>query len=239
MNRGIYPPLAGAITLERRLDILSHNIANVQTTGFKKDKPIFATVLGNTSGPSVAGIDLFPLIDSLRPDRSQGVLAHTGEAFDVALQGEGFLVAQTSEGLRYYRGGKLRKNLDGNLVTSMGDPLLGKKGAITLPTGDMFIDNAGNISVNNVKVDTLRLDQIPKGDPVAKIGDLYWAVPENTTRASATTVHQGMLEKSNVSPPMDMVELIKVTREYEQMQKVIQAMDEMTAQAIQVGRVQG
>ena len=65
MNRGIYPPLAGAITLERRLEVLSHNIGNVQTTGFKKDKPIFATILGQTSGPSVAGIDLFPLIGAL------------------------------------------------------------------------------------------------------------------------------------------------------------------------------
>ena len=73
MNRGIYPPLAGAITLERRLEVLSHNIGNIQTTGFKKDKPIFATVLGQTSGPSVAGIDLFPLISGLPPDRSQGV----------------------------------------------------------------------------------------------------------------------------------------------------------------------
>ena len=108
MNRGIYPPLAGAIALERRLEILSHNIGNVQTTGFKKDKPIFATILGHTSGPSVAGIDLFPLIGGLPSDRSQGVLSHTGEALDVALQGEGFLVADTPEGLRYYRGGKLQ-----------------------------------------------------------------------------------------------------------------------------------
>jgi flagellar basal-body rod protein FlgF len=239
MNRGIYPPLAGAITLERRLEVLSHNIANVQTTAFKKDKPVFATVLGNASGTSVAGMDLFPLIDSLRPDRSQGVLSHTGESFDVALQGEGFFVAENSEGLRYYRGGKLQKNVDGNLVTPMGDPLLGKKGKITLPPGEVFIDNAGNITVNNVKVDTLRLDQIPKGEQVTKIGDLYWTVPENPTRASGTTVHQGMLEKSNVNPPMDMVELIKVTREYEQMQKAIQAMDEMASQAIQAGRVQG
>ena len=76
MNRGIYPPLAGAITLERRMEILSHNIGNVQTTGFKKDKPVFETILGQTSGPSVAGIDLFPLIGSLPADRSQDFLWH-------------------------------------------------------------------------------------------------------------------------------------------------------------------
>ena len=239
MNRGIYPPLAGAITLERRLDVLSHNISNVQTTGFKKDKPIFATVLGNTSGPSVPGVDLFPLIDSLRPDRSQGALFHTGEALDVSLQGEGFLVADTPEGLRYYRGGKLQRNLKGNLVTHMGDPLLGKSGPITLPPGHVAIDHAGNISVNNVTVGALRLEQVPKGENISKVGDFYWTVSTTPGRARETTVHQGMLEKSNVNPAMDMVELIKVTREYEQMQKVIQAMDEMTSQAIQVGRVQG
>jgi flagellar basal-body rod protein FlgF len=239
MNRGIYPPLAGAIALERRLEVLSHNIGNVQTTGFKKDKPIFATVLGHTSGPSVAGIDLFPLIGALPSDRSQGVLSHTGGALDVALQGKGFLVAETPEGLRYYRGGKLQRNSGGNLVTHSGDPLMGEKGIIKLPPGEVVIDNAGSISVNNTPVDKLRLDQIPKGESTAKVGDLYWTVPEQPMRARETTVHQGMLEKSNVNPSLDMVELIKVTREYEQMQKAIKSMDEMASQAIQAGRVQG
>ena len=239
MNRGIYPPLAGAITLERRLEVLSHNIGNIQTTGFKKDKPLFASILGQTSGPSIAGIDLFPVMDALPADRSQGALAHTGETLDVGLQGDGFLVVQTPDGLRYYRGGKLERNAEGNLVTHNGDPLLGNKGPIKLPPGDIVIDNSGNISVNNVGVDKLRLDRVLDGESIAKVGDLYWTVPEKTARARETTVHQGMLEKSNVNPALDMVELIKVTREYEQMQKAIQAMDEMASQAIQAGRVQG
>ena len=108
-----------------------------------------------------------------------------------------------------------------------------------MPPGEIVIDNAGKVSVNNVGVDSLRLDQIPKGESTAKVGDLYWTVPEKPTRARGTTVHQGMLEKSNVNPSLDMVELIKVTREYEQMQKAIKAMDEMAGQAIQAGRVQG
>src|SRR5690606_22227367 len=121
---------AGAISLEHRLEVLSHNIGNVNTTGFKKDRPLFATILGQTSGPSIAGIDLFPLLDSLPADRTQGRLSYTGELYDVGLEGEGFLVAQTTEGLRYYRGGKLHRNLDGNLVTHTGDPLLGRNGLI-------------------------------------------------------------------------------------------------------------
>jgi flagellar basal-body rod protein FlgF len=239
MNRGIYPPLAGAIMLEHRMEVLSHNIGNVQTTGFKKDKPVFATILGQTSGPSVAGIDLFPLMDSLPPDRSQGVLYHTGESLDVGLEGEGFLVAQTPDGLRYYRGGKLYRNADGNLVAHTGDPLMGKKGPITLPMGEVVIGNDGTLRVNNKIIDQLRLDKIPIGQETAKVGNLFWTVPENIVSDKATTVHQGMLEKSNVNPSLDMVELIKVTREYEQMQKAIKAMDDLAAQAIQAGRVQG
>jgi flagellar basal body rod protein FlgG len=238
MNRGIYPPLAGAITLEHRMEVLSHNIGNVHTTGFKKDKPIFATILGQTPGPSVAGIDLFPLMDALPPDRSQGVLHHTGEPLDVGLEGEGFLVAQTPDGLRYYRGGKLHRNADGNLVVHTGDPLMGKKGPIQLPGGEVVIGTDGTIRVNNKIIDTLRLDKISNGQETAKVGDLFWTVPDQVVPDTHTTVHQGMLEQSNVNPSLDMVELIKVIREYEQMQKAIKAMDELAAQAIQAGRVQ-
>lgn len=238
MNRGIYPPLAGALTLERRLEVLSHNIGNIQTTGFKKDKPIFATVLGQTSGPSVAGIDLFPVMDGLPPDRSQGVMVHTGQPLDVGLEGEGFFVVQTAEGKRYFRGGSLHRNVNGILVTHTGDPVLGKKGPIKLPVGDVGIEQDGSIRVNNRIVDRFRLEQVSKGQEAGKIGDLYWLAPEKGTPASAVNVQQGMLEKSNVNPSLDMVELIKVTREYEQMQRAIQAMDEMAAQTIQAGRVQ-
>lgn len=239
MNRGIYPPLAGAITLEHRMEVLSHNIGNVHTTGYKKDKPVFATILGQTSGPSVAGIDLFPLMDALPPDRTQGRLSHTGEPLDVGLEGEGFLVAHTPEGLRYYRGGKLHRNADGNLVTHTGDPLVGKKGPITLPVGEVIIDHNGTLRVNNQIIDKLRLDKIPEGRDTAKVGDLFWTVPDQVVSDRSTKIHQGMLEQSNVNPSLDMVELIKVTREYEQMQKAIRAMDELAAQAIQAGRVQG
>ena len=239
MNRGIYPPLAGALALESRLDVLSHNIGNVHTTGFKKDKPIFATILSQTSGPSVAGIDLFPLIDGLPADRSQGVLVHTGQPLDLALEGDGFFVVKTPDGNQYFRGGSFYRNVQGLLVTHTGDPVLGKKGPITLPLGDVGIDGEGRVRVNNKVVDQLRLEKVPEKEEIAKIGDLYWTAPLKGEPAQGTKVQQGMLEKSNVNPALDMVELIKVTREYEQMQRAIRAMDEMTAQAIQAAKVQG
>jgi flagellar basal body rod protein FlgG len=115
---------------------------------------------------------------------------------------------------------------------------MGKKGPIQLPGGEVVIGNDGTIRVNNKIIDALRLDKISNGQETAKVGDLFWTVPDQVVPDTHTTVHQGMLEQSNVNPSLDMVELIKVIREYEQMQKAIKAMDELAAQAIQAGRVQ-
>ena len=239
MNRGIYPPLAGAISLERRLDILSHNIGNVHTTGFKKDKPVFATILGRVAGPPVAGIDLFPQIATVLPDSSQGTLQHTGHHLDLALEGKGFFVVDTPDGPRHFRGGRLHRNDEGRLVTHTGALLLGNKGPIKLPPGEMVVDQGGTIRVNNVVIDQFKIERHSDSVTSSKAGDLYWGVPEKVEPAEGTKVHQGKREKSNVNPTIDLVELIKVTRGYEQMQKAIRTMDELTGQAIQAGRVQG
>ncbi|RMH36160.1 MAG: flagellar hook-basal body protein [Nitrospirae bacterium] len=238
MNRGIYPALAGAIILERRLDVLSHNVGNVHTTGFKKDVPAFGTILARVAGPPLAGIDLFPQLATVRPDFSQGALRQTGHPLDVALEGDGFFVVQTASGDRLFRGGRFVRHASGTLVTSTGDPVMGKKGPITLPPGEMTVDRTGTIRVNNVVVDQFRLVRAPEGTMLQKAGDLYWRMPEQTEPDPAVQVHQGMIEQSNVDASLDLVEMIKVTRGYEQMQKAIRTMDEMTGQAIQIGRIQ-
>ena len=239
MNRGIYPPLAGAISFERRLEVLSHNIGNVNTTGYKKDKPVFETILGAASTRPYAGMDLFPRVGNIVPEVAQGALEQTGRDLDVGLNGPGFLVVKTAEGDRHFRGGRLFKNEDGELVTHSGDPILGKKGAIKVPSGAISIDANGTVSVNNIVADQLRIEDIPPTTVPRKAGDLYWNIPDKVIAAPNTTVQQGMLEKSNINPGMDLVELIKVTRAYEQMQKAIQTMDQMASQVIQVARVQG
>ena len=239
MNRGIYPPLAGAITLERRLEILSHNIGNVHTSGFKKDNPVFGTILARSAGPQVAGIDLFPRVDRIAPDHSQGTIQHTGHSLDLAIEGKGFFVVDTAAGLRHFRGGRLQRNDKGLLVTHTGDPLMGEKGPIKLPPGEVTVDPTGTIRVNNKRVGQLRIERHGENVTSKKTGDLFWEVPRQVEDAENVTVHQGKLEKSNVKPSTDLIEIIKVTRGYEQMQKAIKTMDELAGQAIQAGKIQG
>ncbi len=239
MNRGIYPVVAGAITQERHLEVLAHNLGNIHTTGFKKDQPVFGTMLARSIGQPVAGFDLFPQVATVRPDVSQGTLQFTGHDMDVALEGEGFLVVSTSAGTRHFRGGQLKINTNGELATQLGDPVLGVDGPVKIPPGTMNIDRKGVIRVGGRKVGQLRIERLLPSTMPVKAGDLYWQIPKQVVEAPNTAVFQGSLEQANINPAMELINMIKVTRGYEQMQKAIQTMDDMTGQIIQSSRSQG
>lgn len=239
MNRGVYPVVSGAITHERQLELLAHNLGNIHTTGFKKDQAMFGTILAQSAGRPVAGFDLFPQVANVLPDLSQGTLKFTGSDMDVGLQGEGFLVVETSVGERFFRGGQLKINTNGELATQMGDVILGTKGPIKISPGVMTIDRNGMVNIDKRRVGQLRIEQLlPSATPV-KAGDLYWQIPKQVTDSPNTQVFQGSLEQSNINPGTALIEMIKVTRGYEQMQKAIQTMDEMTQQIIQSSRGRG
>ncbi|MEC4675124.1 MAG: flagellar hook-basal body protein [Nitrospirota bacterium] len=239
MNRGLYPVLAGAITQERQMELLAHNIGNIHTAGFKKDNAVFGTILARSVGPHIAGIDLFPQVATVRPDVTQGTLRYTGNDMDVALEGKGFFVIRTANGERHYRGGHFQINGKNELATFSGDPVLGVNGPITMPSGPVAIDKNGVVHVGRKVVGTLRIEQLPETEISIKAGDLYWVAPRNAVPAKNVRVRQGSVEQSNVNPSMELVNMIKVTRGYEQMQKAIQTMDELTGQIIQSSRVQG
>lgn len=239
MNRGMYPVMSGAITQERQMELLAHNLGNINTSGFKKDGAVFGTILAHSAGPRVAGIDMFPQIATVRPDLTQGTLRYTGHDMDVALEGEGFFVTRTAAGERHYRGGQLQINQNGVLATFRGDPLLGEDGPIKMPDGPMAIDKKGVVSVGKKIVGTLRVENFPVGEIPIKAGDLYWEAPRTAVPVKNVRIHQGSIEQANVNPSMELVNMIKVTRGYEQMQKAIQAMDDLTGQIIQSSRIQG
>jgi flagellar basal body rod protein FlgG len=238
MNRGIYPVLAGAITKERQLELLSHNLGNLQTAGFKSEQPVFETILAQSNGPSVPGLDLFPRVEDVRPDHTQGTLRHTGFFLDVAIEGQGFLAVSTPAGIRHIRGGSFRVDDQKRLVTHAGDPVLGTGGPIELKPGEVVIDKTGTVRVDNAVMGELRIDRPSGSGGASKAGDLYWILPDQVEEATGVTVHQGTIEQTNVNASLSMVDMIKVTRGYEQMQKAIQSMDELTAQIIQSSKVQ-
>lgn len=238
MNSGIYAALSGNITAMKRLDVLSNNLANTNTAGFKKDRLTFESLLakGQAAGdaPVMAEEKFFT-------DFSPGPLKQTGNTLDVAIEGDGFFVIDTPQGPAYTRQGNFHISPAGRLVTVDGFEVQGKGGPITIKGGSVDIDTQGGIAVDGANVGALQLVDFPKPYALQKLGNSLYrpasaaAAPQP---AAAARVNQGFLEESNVSVVMEMAQMIETSRYFETCQKVIQNYDNMASKAANdVGRL--
>jgi flagellar basal-body rod protein FlgF len=239
--------LSRQMTLERQLDVVANNIANINTNGFKADKPLFEEYLASN-----AHEDNFA-----RPDRrvsfvqdrgtyrdfSQGPTEQTKNPLDVAVDGNAFLAVQTAAGERYTRDGGLQINSQGQLVTAAGDAVLGTSGPIVFQPGDkdIFIAPDGGVTVRQgaSNVDSLRgklrLVSFAQAQSLLKEGSNLYSAGEGATPQPATTakVHQGYLEKSNVNSVLEMSHMIEVTRAYTQLATLLQTQSDLHKSAIE------
>jgi len=227
MYKGIYIALSGSVLKQGQLDVISHNIANANTVGFKKDRSAFREFLVSRISGTPESDDGRSMSDlsGIRTDFSGGTPFKTGNPLDVALEGKGFL---SLEGRRFTRKGELRVGKDGFLVTQGGTRVLGAKGPIKLPAGKAEISPSGEVRVDGKPVDTLKLVDIPNTETLVALEDGYYTtdVPPVPSNAS---VSPGHLEASNVEVVKEMVQMITNLREFETYQKVIQAFDEAAA----------
>src|SRR6185369_2327681 len=127
MNSGMYSALSGNIAAMKRMDIISNNLANANTPGFKKDKMLFEGMLaGNVNPPAVPqGMTADPILqkENVYIDYSQGPVGQTGNPFDLASDGDGFFVVETPNGPAYTRQGNFHLSADGTVVTVDGYPV--------------------------------------------------------------------------------------------------------------------
>ena len=159
MQNGALVGLSRQVAIERELDVVANNIANINTTGYKADGALFEEYLasGANTGSSSSRVS-FVRDRGLWHDMSQGAVEHTGNPLDIALDGKGFLAVQTPNGVRYTRNGALQVNPTGQLVTSDGYQVLGDGGPIVLQPTDsrISISRDGSVSVRegNSNVDS-------------------------------------------------------------------------------------
>ncbi len=236
MDRGIFVALSGAILHEKRLEVLTDNLANVNTAGFKKQKPVF-----EDSMPDVYGLRSFSVMKSTVTDMSQGVSERTGRPLDVALMGNGFFAVQTPNGERYTRDGSFTIGPGGSLVTKQGDPVIGQNGVIKVNTADVSIDATGVLKgAGGTTIGSLKLVGFKDTGSLVREGSYF--TPSGTSASGPvdgdTQVQQGYIEVSNVNAIRAMTTMIEAQRSYETQTKMIQSMDEMTKKTIEeVGRV--
>ncbi|WP_422447932.1 flagellar basal-body rod protein FlgF [Thermoanaerobacterium sp. DL9XJH110] len=249
MLRGLYTSASGMLANMERTDVISNNIANVGTTGFKKDRVIMRAfpemALYRLDDPETVPpgkpVDWRPFIgvlgtgvtvDEINTNFSQGPIKTTSNPLDLAIEGEGFFEVLTGEGVRYTRDGSFTLDRDGFLVTREGYYVLGENGPIALGrSGDITINERGEIFSDGNFVARLVVVAFPQQAPPAKQGDNLYVSAAQPLPAQARII-QGALEGSNVNSVSEMVDLITAFRAYEANQKAVQAADETLGKAV-------
>jgi flagellar basal-body rod protein FlgF len=219
--------------LTEEFNIITHNLANASTVGYKRRCNSFARLLEEQAGQGDAettgGIAVTAAIDF-----SQGSLMETGRTLDFALHGKGFFVIETPEGPLYTRNGTFHTDQNGQIVDSNGRIVSGQSGPITVPAGaglsELYVSDDGSVSAKGATIGKLRV--VDFGDNESKlesVGLNCFRMPEKDIEpqaAAQTVVKQGYQESSNVETINELVDMIMVSRLYEANMKFLSAQRE-------------
>jgi len=227
--------------LMREFDIIAHNLANVKTSGYKRQCNAFSKSLetrqtGNqTYSPGV--IDLTSAFDF-----SQGSIVETGRPLDFALYGKAFFVIETPAGPLYTRNGVFHLNQNGQVVDPMGRVVAGGAGPITIPAGvvpsQLSVTGKGGISFGGTTIGQFRLVEFADNEnKLVPAGDSCYLMPDQDVRpvtAENVVVKQGYQEGSNVKMIDELVDMLMVSRLYEANMKFVTALKEASSSLLSV-----
>ncbi|MEO6396259.1 MAG: flagellar basal-body rod protein FlgF [Devosia sp.] len=230
--------LSRQMALQRQMDVVANNLANLNTTGFKAESLLFEDYISPTAEDDLfAGADRdihFTQDWSSLHDMGAGPIVSTGNQLDVAIEGDGFLVVQTAAGERYTRAGSLQIDASGALVDLNGNPVLSDLGPIRFEPSETSITVAKNgaILTNEGAKGALRIVEFDDPRALTRAGNNLFS-GEGANRATATSLVQGALEQSNVSGVTEIANMIRVQRAYASMAQMMQRQDEVRRTAIQ------
>jgi flagellar basal-body rod protein FlgG len=238
MNNGIFGSISAGLQAERRLEVLTHNLANVNTPGYKKDLVSFEAVLGSTgsTGTPEGVVPSAPVYkEKYSVDFSAGQVKLTGNTLDLALDGDGFFVVNTPDGKAYTRQGNFHLDRTGKLLTADGFEVMGQGGPITIKGSSVTFDSQGKIFVEGQETGSLQVVDFPRPYDLRKKGNGL-LMPNDPALTSSpavkTVVRQSHLESSNVNTIEEMTRMITITRSSETYEKVIQNYDSIIGRAV-------
>jgi len=240
MDQAAVTAASGLHSRMEALDLLSNNLANSSTSGYKLDREFYS--LFSSEDPEGAATQL-PFVKSQWTDFSQGTLTPTGNPLDLALTGQGFFVATGPSGPLYTRNGSFHLSSSGELTTSEGYVVQGVNGPITTQSqGPLEIMPDGTVQQDGSAIGQLKIVDFKNRAVLEKQAGSYFvnSQPKTAPIASDATVSQGQIEQSNVAPAESAVRLVGVMRQFEMLQKAINLTTDMNKEAIQeVARVGG
>ncbi|HPS99954.1 MAG TPA: flagellar basal-body rod protein FlgF [Candidatus Aminicenantes bacterium] len=231
MWSGYYTAASGMVSTLTQLDVVTNNLANMTTPGFKKDVAHFQTANYRTEPETPGEENLFRRIlnsqstlAGTKTDFSPGPMVTTGRNLDLAIQGEGFFTVRTPQGERYTRQGALQINEKGELVSASGAQLLDKNNApVTIPGNTVHFTENGDVFSDGVYVTALKVVKFDKPEGLSKEGTGLYTAAQGTKETILETpqVRSGTLEKSNVSIEEAMGDLIRIQRTFEFQERVM------------------
>jgi flagellar basal-body rod protein FlgG len=261
MDKGIYTALSGGIAKGHELELISNNLANVNTPGFKKDSGTFNEYLSELRRPDTVeslgreitastlvdgrpeGDKSFVEMDGVYTDFRQGALSKTSRPLDLAIEGNGFFEVLTPSGPRYTRQGNFNLSNDGILVTAQGFPVL-RQGSTNPELRSIAVNEKGPIQIspdgrvlqNNREIAKLSVQEFHETQWLEKVGNSFFRnVDDKNLKPISETksaLHQGFIETSNVNPIFEMTRLIEATRSYESHLQAIKTYQDMDSRSV-------
>ena len=243
MDSGFYAACAGLRAQSQALEVSAHNLANLNTAGFRGQQTTFQSLVAadlpgapNTFNRVVSNVlnaatNNFGVLEGTHLDVTASNLQPTGNPLDVGIEGGGFFVIQTARGTRYTRNGSFQVSSSGQLVTATGDLVLGDialkdNGGINLRAGHISIASDGTILVNGAIAGSIQLVDFAPGTPLTSEGGSLLSAPEGSAkRVLQPTLRQGSIESSNVNSISSVVTLIGVQRQAEMLQRAMSLFD--------------
>lgn len=235
MIKGLYTAASSMLANQRKMNLISNNLANVSTTAYKKDEGIqesfpemlISRIEKDKKPREIGFLGTGTRLQETYTDLTQGSLYATGNELDLAIEGDGYFVVETPEGIRYTRNGNFSLNDNGQIVTNQGYLVMGEEGPMqTIPGRSIQIDESGQLYLDNLRGDSFLVVNFANTDQLTKIGEnLYTSEVEGEEELADFQIRQGYVENSNVNVVQEMVKMIETNRYYTANQKVITAYD--------------
>ncbi|MGE5354420.1 MAG: flagellar hook-basal body protein [Bacteroidota bacterium] len=235
MIKGMYYISQNLGYKERNMQIVANNLANINTTGFKREMP-FVEIMSRIADAPVKQLT----------DYTQGNLSQTSNTLDLAITGEGyFSVKNDRGGIEYTRNGRFRVSDEGFLVNEEGQKVMGRRGEINLSDytfeqqQNITVSKSGEIKVGDTVVDELSISKLDDPSKMLRQNGLNFVAtdgPAPEAEAGTFEVQQGYLEESNTNAILEMQSMIELSKEFETGQKMMNYLDESLGKATEIGK---
>lgn len=235
MIKGIYYVSRNMHSKVNNIEIVANNLANINTTGYKRELP-FSEIMARFNNSPIKQMT----------DFSQGTLLFTSNPLDAAISGKGNFVLQNDKGsLEFTRNGRFRISEEGFLVNEQGFKVMGKKGAIDFldfnnKDKTISIAKNGEIKIDNAVIDELKIVDLDNMQGLDRKEGLNFEVSNDEYKELEEgdfEIQQGYLEESNVNPVLEMQAMIDINKDFEASQKMVNFLDISLEKANEIGKV--